>query len=71
MKNYGWVVASKIDPVEVGQYLVTTARGKVMIDRWDGEFWGMCNPQNKRGAYKCHKAWTYLPIPAEVERVDE
>lgn len=52
-------------PREVGAYLVTTARGKVKIDRWDGEMWSMCNPANRRGRYKPHRAWSYLPPPSE------
>ena len=54
-------------PREVGAYLVTTARDKVKIDRWDGEMWSMCNPANRRGRYRLHRAWTYLPQPSTKE----
>lgn len=60
-----WIPCAKIQPNRIGSYLVTTARNKVMIDRWDGEMWGMCNPANRRGRYKDHYAWTYLPPAAE------
>ncbi len=61
--QWGWIPCDKINPLKPGAYLVTTAHGKIRIDRWDGEMWAMCNPANKRGRYKLHRAFTYLPKP--------
>jgi len=62
-------------PKEVGSYLVTTAKGKVTMDRWDGEGWGLCRPRTEikrrgQGRYRPHKAWSPLP-PAYKEEEDE
>lgn len=63
-----WIPTS-IPPVKVGTYLVTTANGKIILDRWDGEWWGRCSTRlgtNRGfGRYKMHRAWTELPTPAE------
>lgn len=66
-----WVPAS-MPPVEVGSYLVATANGKLRMDRWDGEQWGLCRPRNElktidKGRYKPHKAWCSIPPYRESE----
>lgn len=64
----------KYRPKEVGHYLVTTAKDKVVIDRWDGETWGKCTPRSdikgrSYGKYRQHKAWT--PLPPSYKGEDE
>ena len=58
-------------PREAGTYLVTTAKGAVILDRWDGETWGRCTPRlslkHRHGRYPMHRAWTYLPQPSTEE----
>lgn len=36
MSKNVWIPA-RIPPTEVGKYLVTTAKGAIIMDRWDGE----------------------------------
>lgn len=67
-----WINADIFNPKEVGSYLVTTANGKIRIDRFDGEGWGLCQPRTQikerdKGRYKPHRAWTFLPKAYEVE----
>lgn len=57
---FNWY-STRTPPLEVGSYLVTTATGKVMVDRWDGNDWGQCRP--RKGRYRPHKAWGHLPKP--------
>ena len=55
-----------MNPREPGVYLVTTHKGVVIFDRFDGEGWGRCQPRaNGKGRYKNHIAWTLLPRPAK------
>lgn len=67
-------ISTKFMPKEVGTYLVTTAKGAVLLDRWDGETWGRCTPRcgMKRGfgRYSMHKAWTPMPSPARKEDIE-
>lgn len=64
-------IETKYKPKEVGTYLVTTATGKIMLDRWDGETWGRCNLRNKingtHPGYRDHLAWSLCPKPYEVK----
>lgn len=62
-----------IPPVEVGSYLVTTCKGKIRLDRYDGDQWGLCKPraevtQMDKGRYRPHKAWAMMPDAFEPER---
>lgn len=57
-------------PRKVGAYLVTTAKGSVIIDRWDGNTWGLCFPRAKtKSYYKMHKAWMPLPKPYKEDEL--
>lgn len=72
MSKNVWIPV-RIPPTEVGSYLVTTAKGAIIMDRWDGEHWARCVPRygiKKRfGSYEQHRGWTYLPQPmSEVEQ---
>ena len=60
-----WIPCDKFLPEQEGIYLVTTANGKVRIDRFFGGAWGLClaRPSNNKGRYRPHKAWCYLPKP--------
>lgn len=63
-----WIPCEKYKPNEPGAYLVTTAKGAVMIDRYDGESWARCVPRqgingSSKGRYEPHKGWTFLPPP--------
>lgn len=65
-----------IPPVEAGSYLVTTCKGKVRFDRYDGDQWGLCKPRNEiknidKGRYKMHKAWSFVPPAAQYEDKEE
>ena len=59
-----WIPIS-MKPKEAGTYLVTTANGAVILDRWDGEAWGRCTPRislkTSKGRYPMHRAWTFMP----------
>lgn len=71
-----WIRADKYSPKEAGSYLVTTHKGNVMIDRFDGEGWARCQPRidikgRDKGRYKMHKAWTFLPLPYNEGDVKE
>ena len=64
----------RFHPKEPGAYLVTTAHGKVMIDRWNGEWWGRCVPRQSVsdrgfGRFPLHKAWT--PLPPGYKEIEE
>lgn len=63
-------IESKWKPKEAGVYLVISCKGKVMLDRWDGETWGRCNLRNNikgtHPGYRDHLAWTTVPsVPIE------
>ena len=65
-----WLPCDMFTPVEAGTYLVTTVGGYIRLDRWDGEYWGLCKPRHEiprrnQGRYKPHKAFAYLPRPYE------
>ena len=65
----------KWKPKEVGTYLVATSKGKIRIDRWDGESWGLCRPRTElkrrnQGRYKPHIAWMPLPNPPRKEDLE-
>lgn len=64
-----WINAKRFKPKEAGTYLVTTAKRSITLDHWDGERWGKCTPHSfskhpRKGVYKPHIAWTFLPPPA-------
>ena len=60
-----WVPCDKFLPDKEGVYLVTTANGKIRLDRFFGGAWGLClaRPSNDKGRYRPHKAWMFLPKP--------
>ncbi len=68
-----WMPYNEYKPNIVGSYLVITCKGRLRIDRWDGEAWGLCRPRNQiksrdKGRYKPHRAWCYIQIPKELMR---
>ena len=56
-------------PDREGTYLVTTANGKIRLDRFVDGAWGLClaRPSNDKGRYKPHLAWMFLPRPAQFD----
>ena len=61
-----WISCNKLLPDRDGVYLVTTANGKIRLDRWIDGAWGLCLARPKgKGRYRPHKAWTFLPRPYE------
>lgn len=65
MRDDGWIPCDTLLPDRNGTYLVTTAKGKIRMDRFIDGAWGLClpRPKNGKGRYKPHKAWAYLPRP--------
>lgn len=64
-----WIPCDKFLPDRDGTYLITTANGKIRLDRWCNGAWGLClaRPSNDKGRYRPHKAWQYLPNPAKFD----
>lgn len=59
-----WVPCAAFLPYKDGVYLVTTANGKIIMDRFIDGSWAKCTPTVKgKGRYKPHIAWTFLPKP--------
>ena len=59
-----WIPCDTFLPDRDGKYLVTTANGAVIIDRFIDGSWAKCLPSVKgKGRYKKHLAWTFLPNP--------
>ena len=59
-----WIPCDKFLPEKEGVYLVTTANGKIRLDRFVGGSWGLCQARHTaKGRYRLHKAWCYLPNP--------
>ena len=59
-----WIPCDTFLPDKDGVYLVTTARGKMIMDRFIDGAWAKCLPTVKgKGRYDPHIAWTYLPKP--------
>ena len=60
-----WIPCDKFLPERDGTYLVTTANGKIRLDRWVCGAWGLClpRPRNSKGRYRPHIAWQHLPKP--------
>ena len=65
-----WIPCDKSLPKKDGVYLVTTANGKIRMDRFVGGAWGLClaRPKNGKGRYRPHVAWMYLPRPAKIDK---
>ena len=64
--NNVWIPCNKSLPLKDGVYLVTTANGKIRLDRFVDGAWGLCQPRHTtKGRYRLHRAWMYLPKPAE------
>ena len=62
-----WIECDKFLPDKDGVYLVTTANGKVRIDRFVDGAWGLCMPRhNDKGRYRPHLAWSYMPKPYTI-----
>lgn len=63
MNNNIWIPCDRFLPDRDGTYLVTTANGKIRLDRFVDGAWGLClpRPKNNKGRYRPHKAWAYLP----------
>lgn len=63
-----WIPCDKFLPDKDGMYLVTTAKGAVIIDRFIDGAWAKCLPSVKgKGRYSPHKAWTFLPHAARFD----
>lgn len=63
-----WIECDKFLPDKDGVYLVTTAKGAVIIDRFIDGAWAKCLPSVKgKGRYSPHKAWTFLPHAARFD----
>lgn len=60
-----WIPCDRFMPDRDGVYLVTTANGKIRMDRFVDGAWGLClaRPNGNKGRYRPHKAWMYLPKP--------
>ena len=59
-----WIPCDMFLPDKEGTYLVTTANGKIRLDRFVDGVWGLCQARHtQKGRYRLHKAWTYLPKP--------
>ena len=57
-----WLPCDRFLPDRDGKYLVTTAKGAVIIDRFIDGAWAKCVPTVKgKGRYEKHLAWQYLP----------
>ena len=57
-----WLPCDRFLPDRDGKYLVTTAKGAVIIDRFIDGAWAKCVPTVKgKGRYEKHLAWTFLP----------
>ena len=57
-----WIPCDKFLPDKDGMYLVTTAKGAVIIDRFIDGAWAKCLPSVKgKGRYAKHLAWQHLP----------
>lgn len=68
MNNNQWIPCDKFLPERDGQYLVTTAIGKIVIDRWQDGAWARCTPTVKgKGRYRPHVAWQFLPQAARLD----
>lgn len=65
MNNNQWIPCDKFLPERNGTYLVTTANGKIRMDRFVDGAWGLClaRPKSDKGRYRPHLAWMYLPKP--------
>ena len=63
-----WLPCDRFLPDRDGKYLVTTAKGAVIIDRFIDGAWAKCVPTVKgKGRYRPHKAWTFLPHAARFD----
>lgn len=69
MNNNQWIPCDKFLPERNGTYLVTTANGKIRMDRFVDGAWGLClaRPKNDKGRYRPHLAWMFLPRPAQFD----
>lgn len=69
MNNNQWIPCDKFLPERNGTYLVTTANGKIRMDRFVDGAWGLClaRPKNSKGRYRPHLAWMFLPHPAQFD----
>lgn len=64
--NSGWIPCDRYLPDREGTYLVTTANGAIILDRFIDGAWARCTPTVKgKGRYKPHLAWRHLPHPAK------
>lgn len=63
-----WIECDKFLPDKDGVYLVTTANGKIRLDRFVGGSWGLCQARHtSKGRYRLHLAWMFLPRPAQFD----
>lgn len=63
-----WIPCDKFLPDKEGVYLVTTVNGKIRLDRFTDGVWGLCVARHsKKGRYRPHLAWMFLPRPAQFD----